>query len=188
MRSQRRPRRPTEPGGDSAAASADGTPTGGSSPERMAWSAALRALARRPRTAREIEALLRGRFGDEPVVAATMARLAAARLLDDQAVAGAVLRDAARRGVGSLRVRRVLARRGVAREATPGSRETDAHDLEAARALVERRFPDGVPADPRGRARALRLLASRGFPGGIARRLLGIDHAIEDDHAEPDVD
>ncbi|MFM8410129.1 MAG: regulatory protein RecX [Alphaproteobacteria bacterium] len=154
------------------------------SPARLAWSAALRALARKPRSAREIESMLRARFDDEAVVAATMARLAEARLLDDRAVADAVMRDAARRGLGSRRVRRVLSRRGVAAEAAPAGRESDAHDLEAARALVARRFPAGVPADPRTRARALRLLATRGFPATVARRLLGIDHVIDDEPVE----
>ncbi|MBU6281047.1 recombination regulator RecX [bacterium] len=177
MGSERRPVRTGDPG--------DGASSGrpGSNP-RQAWAAALRALARRPRSAREIEALLRERFDDEAVVEATMARLVEARLLDDGAVAGAVLRDAARRGLGSRRVRQVLARRGVAPEAVPGADATGAHDFEAARALVERRFPAGAPSDPKGRARALRMLASRGFPASVARRLLGIDHSLDDDPAE----
>ncbi len=178
MRSERRP----TAAGERGRAATEG---GRGSPDRQAWSAALRALARRPRSAREIETLLRERFDDESVVAATLARLAEARLLDDAAVAGAVLRDAARRGLGSRRVRQVLARRGVATDAVPGSLATDAHDLAAARALVERRFPAGVPSDARGRARALRMLASRGFPSAVARRLLGIDHALDDEPGEP---
>ncbi len=148
--------------------------------EKRAWATALRALARRPRSAIEIERLLLVKFEDAALVARTLDRLAEARLLDDAAVADAVLRDAARRGLGSRRVGRVLARRGVAPAAEFGH-EVAVHDREAAAALLARRFPDGPPRDPRGRARALRLLAARGFPGGLARRLLGVDRAVDDD-------
>jgi regulatory protein len=143
---------------------------------KRALASATRALARRPRSRVELTALLRRRGYAEPAIVAALERLEAQGLLDDAAVAGAVGRQAAARRLGSRRVKRILAQRGVrGGVAHAAEAESRAADLERARALLERRFPGGVGRAPADRARAARLLAARGFPGGVVRQALGID-------------
>jgi regulatory protein len=155
---------------------------------KRALASATRALARRPRSRAELAALLRRRGYAEQAIAAALERLEAQGLLDDAAVAGAVGRQAAARRLGSRRVKQILAQRGVREgDARTAEEESRAADLERARALLERRFPAGVGRAPAERARAARLLARRGFPGGVVRQALGIDvdlGADEIDHVD----
>ena len=154
-------------------------PVAETSPEervKHAVAIALRALARQPRSQVELAAALRRRGYAAPDIATALAQLSSRGLLDDAAVVGVVGRQAQARRLGSRRVQQILARRGVrgaaARDAFAESR---AADLERARALLERRFPNGVGRAAADRARAARVLATRGFPGSIVRQALGID-------------
>jgi regulatory protein len=137
-------------------------------------------LARQPRTAAEIASGLARRGFALVAAEETIARLDRARLLDDAAVADAVLRDAGRRRLGSRRVAVQLARRGVP-DAIRGEAvaTSAAGDAAAARELLARRYPGGVPRDRREVARAMRLLAGRGFSADAARRALGIDFDVD---------
>jgi len=147
----------------------------------LARAAALRLLARKPRTVVEVEAALVRRGFVEDTVQETVARLREARLLEDATVADAIVREAARRRLGSRRVAQILARRGVARDLRePAMAASAAAEALLARELVVRRFPGGVPSDRRGAARAIRMLLGRGFSAAAARRALGIDVAIDD--------
>ncbi|MBM4265929.1 MAG: regulatory protein RecX [Deltaproteobacteria bacterium] len=147
---------------------------------------AMRALARRPRTTTEIEALLRERALPGEVVAATLERLRERAYLDDGAVVEAVVRDGERRHIGSVRIAQVLARRGLSDALVERARAESAEgDLERARRLVARRFRLGFGEDSRRLARAARLLRSRGYPGAVVRAILGDEAAGEGD-ADPD--
>jgi regulatory protein len=147
---------------------------------------AVRALARRPRTTTEIEALLRERAFSPAVVAATLERLRERTHLDDAAVVEAVVRDGERRHLGSIRIAQTLARRGVSEALVERARgESAAGDLERARRLVARRFRLGFGEDRRRLARAARLLRSRGYPGAVVRAVLG-DEAVGEGDADPD--
>lgn len=145
-----------------------------------ALGAALRALARQPRSRSEIEAALARRGHDAPTIAGVVARLLELGYLDDALVADAVARGAERKHLGSRRVARMLGRRGVAREVVESTaRASGAGDLERARAFVARRFPGGVGRERAERQRATRLLFARGFPGDVIRQALGIDVDVE---------
>lgn len=147
---------------------------------RKAFATAVRSLARRPRTVVELTQLLERREYDAEVVEATLERLRELGYLDEEAVAGAVVRDAARRNLGSLRVARTLARRGVPSEiAGAAVRESGEEDLERARRLVARRWAE-LGRDTRLREKALRFLVGRGFPMGVARKAVGRDFDTED--------
>ena len=147
---------------------------------RKAFATAVRSLARRPRTVVELTQLLERREYDGEIVEATLERLRELGYLDEGAVADAVVRDAARRNLGSLRVARTLSRRGVPSEiATAAVRESGEEDLERARRLVARRWAE-LGRDSKLREKALRFLVGRGFPLSVARKAVGRDFDTEE--------
>jgi len=149
-----------------------------------ALGAALRALARQPRSRSEIEAALARRGHDPETIAGVVARLVELRYLDDAMVADAVARGAERKHLGSRRVALALGRRGVARDLVEETaRASRDGDLERARAFLARRFPGGLVRERAERLRATRLLHARGFPGDVVRAALGIDVYVGDDPA-----
>ncbi len=98
-----------------------------------------------------------------------MDRLRAERLLNDSEVAGAVMRLAERRGLGSRRVVQQLKRRGIGEDdAVDAIGDARIGDLERALALMGRRYPEGVADDRRLQARVARFLLGRGFPTDVA--------------------
>ena len=137
-----------------------------------AYRSAVRRLASRPRTREELRTGLLARGFEATIVAQVLDRLDGAGILDDAEVGRSVGREAERRRLGSVRVARDLARRGVpVAAASAVVRDAAAADLERARALVERRHPQAA-ADRRARARAFRFLIGRGFPAQVARTAL----------------
>lgn len=146
------------------------------SQKKRAFASTVRSLARQPRTAAELETLLERREYSREVIDHTLGRLRELRYVDEVAVADVVVRDAERRKLGSRRVARTLSRRGVPADvAAPALDVSGQGDLERARALLGRRYPDGLDDDPRSKSKALRLLVGRGFPHGIARQAIGLD-------------
>jgi regulatory protein len=155
---------------------------------KRAFQLAVRSLARRPRTAAEVETLLRERAFAPDVVAVTLARLRERAYLDDAAVVDAVVRDGERRHLGSARIVQTLVRRGVPDALVDGARsESAGGDLERARRLVARRYRLGVGDDPRRLAQATRLLRSRGYAGAIVRAVLG-DRAVGEGEGDVDLE
>jgi regulatory protein len=134
---------------------------------------AARVLARGPRTEAELAARLEKIGYSAAKVAATVARCRELRYVDDAAVAMDWARMLRARGAGSLRIAAELEARGVpdllvaaaVEESLAGERES----AWARRALARQRIDLD---DPRARARAWRLLASRGFPEGVIADLL----------------
>ena len=147
---------------------------------KRAFASAVRSLTRRPRTRVEIEDFLAKREYSREVVAQTIERLVELNYLDDAAVADVVVREAERRNLGSRRVAQKLSQRGVPsglRE--PAVASSADGDLERARALLEKRYPEGLHEGPRVREKALRLLVGRGFPYPIARQAVGLDRQVD---------
>lgn len=145
-----------------------------------AYRSAVRRLASRPRTRAELRAGLVARGFEATIVAQVLERLEGAGVLDDAEVGRAMGREAERRRLGSVRVARDLARRGVPEDAaTAVVRDAEAADLARARALVERRHPQAA-TDQRARARAFRFLIGRGFPVRVARAAV-LDTGAHDD-------
>jgi len=134
---------------------------------------ALRLLAGSAHSARGLERKLRARGAEPGLLAAELARLTDAGLLDDRAYAEAWVRlRLARHPEGAGPLLAGLERRGVSRElAEQAVREELTAEAEraAAAALVEklRRRSDMTPERLRG------TLARRGFRGGLIRELLG---------------
>lgn len=151
---------------------------------RRATDACLRLLAVRARSRHELEAALERKGFAGPVREAALGQVAAWGYLDDARFAqdrAAVLLQRGRFGPQAVQQRlqahglsREEARRAVAQAS--GSVEFDAEAT--ARGVLEKRGLAGRPLAPQERARAGRLLASRGFSEELILKLLG-DAALE---------
>lgn len=155
---------------------------------QRALAAALRALGRRALSTSELRSRLESRELPPEAITAALERVAELGYLEDAGVAESVQREGRRRHYGSRRVARTLARRGITGDvATRAVRETEASDLEGARALLAKRFPAGIGEDRRERARALRLLLTRGYPQRVARIALGVDFDVGEESDPPEL-
>lgn len=132
---------------------------------------AYRSLARRERTEAEVRRHLEGRKVEPGLIDEALAVLRDHGSVDDPGYARRFAED--RRsldGWGPDRIEQRLLAAGVAPEyvlAALDARTLD-EELEAALALLRRRFPD-PPRDDRDRSRALGLLVRRGYDLELAR-------------------
>jgi len=104
----------------------------------------------------------------EPVEALLDWLEARAYLSDERFVESRVRVRAA--GLGTRRIQGELARHGLKLDAQPLQALRDS-ELQRARLLWQRKF-GSVPANERERARQMRFLAGRGFPGEVIRCVL----------------
>src|SRR5687768_14778402 len=127
----------------------------------VAW----KALNRRERTVAELGRLLAARRVEPAAIETVVAELSEQGYLDDASYAQRFAEDRRRLdGWGAERIERKLLALGVDRElveAVLGEQEP-AKELEAALAILARRFPD-PPATPRDRDRALGVLVRKGY-------------------------
>ncbi|ABI56831.1 recombination regulator RecX [Alkalilimnicola ehrlichii MLHE-1] len=135
---------------------------------------AIRLLARREHSVRELAFKLTRRGVPEELADAVIARLAQEGLQSDARYAESWVRHRVEQGYGPLRIRAELRERGVA-DAVAGpalaevERQIDWADL--ARQVWARRFGT-APADLRERARQQRYLERRGFAAGHIRQVM----------------
>lgn len=148
---------------------------------------AFRALAGRALTESELRTRLARRTDDPELAAEVLTRVQELGYQNDGQVARA---EGARRGVGGVRVRQTLRRRGVEEtliEETLAARDPEREQADAL-ALLERRWPAlARKRDPRASAYA--FLARRGFSGAaiwpaIQAASQGALSAAEEDAAE----
>ncbi len=149
-------------------------------PERTAGAdglldTALRLLAGREHSLRELRTKLKLRGHPASAIEAVLEELAARGLVSDERFAEAFLRSRLERGQGPLKIRAQLRERGVAPgliDAALGEAEID-WDSRAA-AARSRRFGESPPADRSEMARQARFLRGRGYSEGqVARAVLG---------------
>ena len=145
--------------------------------------AALRMLARRALSCRELaERLERKGFG-AGAVRAEVARLEAAGLLDDAELARSVARSQLAEGRGRRMLAATLRRRGVDREAADEALagvgdDEERQALRLALARAARKYP-GFRRVPLQRRKVIRYLLARGFGAAAVSRALA-DRAGED--------
>jgi regulatory protein len=127
----------------------------------LAW----RALNRRDHTAAEIARALARKRVEPAVIDSVVGELCEQGYLDDERFAHRFAEDRRRLdGWGAERIERKLLELGVARErvaAAVGCQDAN-EELDAAVALLRRRFPD-PPATPRDCERALGVLVRKGY-------------------------
>jgi len=145
------------------------------SPAELAREICLRLLAVRPRTRAELAAALRRRGIDDRVAAEVLERYHEVGMIDDAAFARAWVssrhhsKGLARRALGSE-----LRRRGVADETVGEALGELDPETEAAtaRALVERRLRTTTGSPEAVLRRLVGMLARKGYPAGLAYRVV----------------
>lgn len=141
---------------------------------RPAFDAALRLLARREHSLRELRTKLSSRGYEASEIGRTLDQLAGRDLVSDERFAEAFLRSRLERGQGPLKIRAQLKERGVGApliDAVLNEAEID-WDRRAASAR-RRRFGEGRPGDREEMARQARFLRGRGFSEGqVVRAVL----------------
>ncbi|ABM62418.1 recombination regulator RecX [Halorhodospira halophila] len=146
--------------------------------------AALRLLARREHTRRELAQKLARRGHDPGYVHPVLEALAEEGLLDEGRFAEVFVRSRVERGQGPVRIAQELRQRGVADGVIDEVLEDAEVDwLAQARAVRERRFGAGVPADRREALRQAQFLQRRGFTADQVRAAAAA--ADEDDERGP---
>ena len=144
---------------------------------------AYRLIARRVCSERELQAKLEARGFTAGAVARVVSRLKDQRYVDDAWLARSLASRLREKGYGGVRVRAKLVQRGIApalveevvRESAPES-----HELETARRLLARRFPQGL-GERRQAGRAFRFLVTRGFSPDLAGSLVSAGRAGSQD-------
>jgi regulatory protein len=157
-------------------------------PAELAREICLRQLAVRPRTRAELTAVLRRRAIPDEVVAEVLDRYGEVGIIDDQAFARAWVTSRHHgRGLARRALAGELRRKGVESEAVDEALdELDADtEAETARALVARRMRIERTAAPEVAFRRLvGMLARKGYPAGLAIRLVKEALAAEAASAE----
>ena len=141
---------------------------------RPALDAALRLLARREHSLRELRTKLSSRGYEAGEIGRTLDQLAGRDLVSDERFAEAFLRSRLERGQGPLKIRAQLSERGVGApliDSVLNEAEID-WDRRAATAR-SRRFGERPPGDREEMARQARFLRGRGFSEGqVVRAVL----------------
>jgi regulatory protein len=145
----------------------------------LAW----RALNRRERTVAELARLLAAKRVEPSAIETVVAELREQGYLDDVSYAQRFAEDRRRLdGWGAERIERKLLALGVDRElvaAAVGEQEP-AEELEAALAILARRFPE-PPATPRDRDRALGILLRKGYELELAHDAIRRHAGVRDE-------
>jgi regulatory protein len=156
-------------------------PTGGpggvpADPEQDARAICLRLLTGQPRTRAELATALAERGIPDEAATAVLDRFGEVGLIDDAAFAEAWVSGRHRgRGLARRALQQELHRRGVAVETAHAALDTldDETQEDTARGLVRRRLAvtRGLAPDVRTR-RLLGMLARKGYPAGVAARVV----------------
>jgi len=140
---------------------------------QQASAAALRLLARREHSTRELRHKLTGRGHDAALVDEVLAVLREEGALSDCRFAESYARSRFERGFGPLRIEAELRERGVSPALIDDALADPVFDWErSARGQRQKRFGSGLPEDFAGRARQMRFLQQRGFDNGQIRAAL----------------
>ncbi|WP_440995532.1 regulatory protein RecX [Arhodomonas sp. SL1] len=155
--------------------------TAADDPRGDAEAVAVRLLARREHSERELARKLAQRGHDEQVIGEVIADLAERGLVSDARFAGEYVRSRSAQGYGPVRIRAELARRGVDETLIEPHLPDEAVWLEQLRSVHHKRFGADPPETPRERARRTRYLLNRGFPSEQVRRVLDAPEGGEAD-------
>jgi regulatory protein len=134
---------------------------------------ALRLLARREHSTRELTAKLTARGYEEQTVASVIEALADRNLISDGRFVDEFVASRLRRGSGPLKIREELRGRGVAESLVDNALgERRSEWLVNAESARRKRFGVPLPQDFAERARQARFLQQRGFSAEQIRQVL----------------
>ena len=132
---------------------------------------AIRLLARRDHSRKELHAKLRARGHSAPAIDVAIAELADAGLQSDSRFVEGFVRSALARGQGEIKIRAELRQRGIEDEvAAPHLQISDMQWREFASAALRKRFGTTLSGNRATRIQRARFLARRGFSSELARR------------------
>ena len=138
---------------------------------------ALRLLARREHSCRELAGKLAGRGYDPALVDALSADLVSENLLSDARFTESYVHSRQMRGCGPVRIRAELRKRGIDDGLISENLKAQETPWEVLIDQVRtRRFGAPLPLDVRERARQTRFLLQRGFTTEQIREVLKGDH------------
>jgi len=161
-------------------------------PDPACWRQALKLLARRMHSRRELGTKLRQRGYATTTIAAVLAEAERLKLLDDAAFAAAYRTELERKGWGELRIRAALRRRGVETVQIAGIGDATAARRADEQQRLEHALARKLPAvarepDPRQRREKLaRFLLNRGFSPELVREALSRKIEALGDENSPD--
>ena len=142
---------------------------------------ALRLLARREHSTRELTTKLTARGYEQQTVLAVIEALADRNLLSDGRFVDEFVASRLRRGSGPVKIREELRGRGVAESLVDNALSERRREwLTNAEAARRKRFGAKLPGDFEERARQARFLQQRGFTAEQIRQVLKGDVDIED--------
>jgi regulatory protein len=180
---------PRTPWGRRTAERDDETPV---DPAELAREICLRQLAVRPRTRSELAGALKQRGIDDEVAAEVLERYGEVGIIDDTAFARAWVSSRHHgRGLASRALANELRQKGVDAEAVGTAlADLDPETEEAtARAMVERKLRSDRGGPPEARLRRLvGMLARKGYPPGLAMKVVREALARRDADEETDLD
>jgi len=134
---------------------------------------ALRLLARREHSTRELTSKLTARGYEQQTVAAVIEALADRNLVSDGRFVDEFVASRVRRGSGPVKIREELRSRGVAESLVDAAlSEQRGEWLTNAEAVRRKRFGAPLPQDFAERAKQARFLQQRGFSGEQIRQVL----------------
>jgi regulatory protein len=141
-------------------------------PERVR-AVALRLLARREHSTRELTTKLTARGYEQQTVAAVIAALTEHNLLSETRFVDEFVASRMRRGSGPVKIREELRSRGVAESLVDAALDAaQAAWLGNAEVVRRKRFGIQLPRDYSERARQARFLQQRGFSAEQIRQVL----------------
>lgn len=143
--------------------------------------AAVRLLARREHSTKDLKRKLTGKGHAGDVVERVVDKLADKKLVSDERFAANYVTYHGRRGHGPIRIRADLRQQGAPEEAIEAALAAAEFQWEEIAAAVRRRkFGDGPPGSLAERAKQVRFLQYRGFSGEQIRiALQGSDDSRE---------
>ncbi len=134
---------------------------------------ALKLLATREHSRRELGRKLRARGFASDAVDAVLARLTASGALDESRLAEIYVAERMRKGFGPLRIRAELSEKGLPNALIDPHLDGQAGEWPKLLAAAhDRRFGSSVPSDRADYTRRGRFLEQRGFPAEMIRRYL----------------
>jgi len=151
--------------------------TAAEDPRGEAEAVAVRLLARREHSERELAHKLAQRGHEERVIAAVLASLAEQGLISDARFVQEYVRSRSSRGYGPVRIRAELLRRGVDEALIAPYLPDEPFWLKQLRSVHQKRFGSDPPETLHERARRTRYLLNRGFTATQIRRVLGASEA-----------
>ena len=142
-------------------------------PNAPVRNAAVRLLARREHSRRELERKLGQRGHAHELIDDVVDGLVAAGLQSDERFTESFVRSAIARGQGPLKIRARLTERGIDDAMVSAALDRDGDWWKLASSAVAKRFGPTPPADRSAWAKRARFLAGRGFPSDVAACVIG---------------